>query len=82
MSLTATQLDVDRLQALAGVTMIPGIGSKRFVRDMQSVEVGAPLSEKQQQFITSLAWRYRRQMPASLVPAANPENQLEKARAV
>lgn len=70
---TASELDVDRLRALARVTMIPGIGSKRFVRDMQGVGVGAALSEKQRKYITSLAWRYRRQMPVSLAPPVKPE---------
>lgn len=76
MAFPATQLDVDRLRALASVSMIPGIGSKRFVREMQRVEVDAPLSDKQRQYITSLAWRYRRQMPRSLVPETNPDTEL------
>jgi hypothetical protein len=64
-----TEREVAVIEALASCTFVPGHPHKRFARDMgfvvkHSREVG--ITEKQAAYLTKLAWRYRRQMPANL----------------
>lgn len=60
-----------RMCALQGVSFLPGTAAKRFVRDV----CGRPatdVSERQRIYIEQLCHKFRRQLPASLVPAAPP----------
>ena len=58
-------------QALGRCSMLPGTSDKRFVKDMERRAYGlkpAELTERQAANLERLAWRFRRQMPSSLVP--------------
>lgn len=58
-------------QALARCTFLPGSAEKRFARDMDARSRMAeplPLTVRQAQYLDDLAYRFRRQMPADLVP--------------
>lgn len=57
-----------QLKALHGVTFLPGSWDKRFVRDMHQRDP-ATMTENQCNQVRRLARKYRRQMPAHLVPA-------------
>ncbi|MEX2155097.1 MAG: hypothetical protein WD825_17260 [Gemmatimonadaceae bacterium] len=61
-------------RALAGVTMIPGIPSKRFAGDIASeaASASAQISERQANALRSLVHRYRRQIPADVVALGQP----------
>ncbi len=61
-----------RRDALQNVTYPVGSRHKSFAA---SVRGKAPheLSPRQAEHIARLAWRYRRQMPAHLVPPGNPD---------
>jgi hypothetical protein len=70
-----TPVDISRICALAACTFPPGSYDKRFVRDLHSrmaSKDAVTLTEKQAAYVRILAWRYRRQMPAALVPATRP----------
>jgi hypothetical protein len=70
-----TPADRDLITALAVCSFPPGSYDKRFVRDLHSrmaSKDAGPLTEKQSAYLRILAWRYRRQMPAALVPATKP----------
>lgn len=70
-----TELQRLRAHALAQCTMCPGSWEKRFARDMASIATAnpsQPLTPKQVEWISKLSWRFRRQMPAHLVPAQDP----------
>ena len=71
------------LAALGRVTVAVGSGHRRFVVDMQRrvAGIGPPLTERQEQHVLRLAWRYRRQMPAHMVLATNPDDPLATSRA-
>jgi hypothetical protein len=56
-------------QALALCTFLTASDDKRFARDMANRSPDLALSERQALHLERLAWRYRRQMPADLVPA-------------
>ena len=63
-------------QALERCTFLPGSPEKRFARDMGSRSRTlhpAALTERQARHLARLAWRFRRQMPHTLVPAEKPE---------
>lgn len=65
-----------RIAALRGVTMLPGIPEKRFVRDMAArVDAGndAPLTAKQDTWLSDLCWKYRKQIRGQQPPEAWPE---------
>jgi hypothetical protein len=65
--------------------MLPGIASKRFVRDMAdraALTDPAPLSPKQAAYLEQLAWSFRRQMPAWLVPPTKPQKDAPMTDAV
>jgi hypothetical protein len=58
-------------QALERCTFLPGSPEKRFARDMGSRSrlLNPPaLTLRQTVYLDDLAWRFRRQMPAALVP--------------
>lgn len=60
----------DRARWLATLNYLPGSWDKRFARDVAAyVAAGRPLSEKQVANVERLAWKYRRQLPARLIPA-------------
>ena len=68
--------------ALSRCSFVPGIGTKRFARDMasraQAEESGRienrPLSEKQGKYLREAVWRYRRQIPDGIVYLASRED--------
>ncbi|WP_454919258.1 hypothetical protein [Xanthobacter sediminis] len=62
-----------RVEALSGVSYPLGSRHKSFARAIQQVAPGA-LTERQQAHVARLCWRYRRQIPAHLVPPANPDS--------
>lgn len=66
-----THRDVEVLQALARCTFLPGSAHKRFVRDVAASDP-TKLTWRQWAYVRRLAWRYRRQMPARLVPRDPP----------
>jgi hypothetical protein len=58
-----------RAKALASLSYLPGTWDKRFTRDVAAiVAAGRELTEKQAQNVERLAWKYRRQLPARLIP--------------
>jgi hypothetical protein len=63
----------DRAMALGHLNYLPGSWDKRFARAVASAAAaGTPLSEKQAANVERLAWKYRRQLPARLVPPCAP----------
>jgi hypothetical protein len=71
------------VRALQHVSILPGHPHKGFIRRVagQIEQSGQPLSARQEQHVLRLAWRYRRQMPAHLVPGINPDDPLSGERA-
>ena len=64
-----TDLIPERIRVLATLSYLPGSWDKRFVRDVNAiVAAGESLSPKQRENVDRLARKYRRQMPARLVP--------------
>lgn len=64
-------LVLDRIAALQGVTFLPGSPHKRFARDIGQTDP-RNFTPAQVRHVAHLAWRYRRQMPAHLVPPTDP----------
>lgn len=62
----------ERRDALARVSFPLGARHKSFARSVAG-KLPHELSPAQRAHITRLAWRYRRQMPAHLVPPGNPD---------
>lgn len=61
--------------ALGQCSFLPASAQKRFCRDLAYVAEHSPdkeLSPRQAHYMQIMAWRYRRQMPAHLVPAEKP----------
>lgn len=71
------ELARQRLRALKNATFQPGTNWKRFVRDTPA---DADLTERQVAYIAILAWKFRRQIPAALVPHGKPANLPPKER--
>ncbi len=74
----ASELEKQRIRALARATLPLGSAHKRFARDLASAleaseRRGEPalLTEPQAIHLARLAWRYRRQLPG-LAPMMNP----------
>ena len=68
-----SDLTADRARALAGVSYLPGSWDKRFARDVAAIAAaGGTLTDKQAANVDRLAWKYRRQLPARLVPERLP----------
>lgn len=60
-------------KALGLVTMCPGIGTKRFAKDMAwraEHLPEPPLTERQQVYLATAVIRFRRQIPAEVVSIA------------
>lgn len=72
------------VEALNRVTYVPGSPHKRFARQIldQLNHAATPITDRQEQHILRCAWRYRRQMPAHLVPKTNPDDPLSPERAM
>ena len=71
-----TDLQKLRAQALAACKLPAEGQHKRFIRDMADTakyRPEHPLSAAQAGHIVRLSWRYRKQMPAHLVPAQDPD---------
>lgn len=49
------------LKALRGCTFLPGSYTKRFVRDMSSLEKETPLTVKQAAYLEKIFFQYRKQ---------------------
>lgn len=79
--MTPRQLEI--IAALDRVTFPPATSQKRFARDMVALARAKPdhvLTEKQADYLTKLAWRFRRQMPAHLAyPELDDERPLVSA---
>lgn len=61
--------DIERA-AVAGLwrcTFLPGTWDKRFSRALAKRDASKPLSEKQQEWLWKLVWKYRRQIPEQRV---------------
>lgn len=64
-----TERELAIVTAFKDVTFALGTSQKRFAQNMMFLAEHSPnkdLSEKQRRYLTILAWRYRRQMPATL----------------
>ncbi len=70
-----TEAQITLAKALGSCRFLPASADKRFVRDMEA-RAGAQkpeaLTEKQAAYLHGLSWKYRRQLPAALVPAVKP----------
>lgn len=67
------RLDAMR-RALAGCTFLPGSPHKRFARDLvHALEI----TEAQERHLVRLCWRYRRQLPADIVPSKDAVEALD-----
>jgi hypothetical protein len=63
-------------EALSRCSFLPGSHDKRFARDMGASARQTPtpdLTERQATHLDRLAFKYRRQMPAHLVPSEKPQ---------
>jgi hypothetical protein len=70
-----TDREVAQAIALGRCNFLPAAAEKRFARAMAeraAVSPAAPLSPLQAKYLGDLSWRFRRQMPADLVPAVKP----------
>lgn len=70
-----TMLARNRIAALASCRFLPGSAQKRFVRSMAAALSANPHLEptpRQQAYLEDLAWHFRRQIPADLVPITKP----------
>jgi hypothetical protein len=68
-----TGLERDTALALSNCTFLPASHDKRFARDIAHLATaGLDLSERQSAHLFRLAGKYRRQMPAGLVPVERP----------
>lgn len=69
--------EIELAKALGNCSYLPGTSQKRFARDILFLAEHSPdreLSDRQRHYMQLMAWRYRRQMPRHLVPAAKPED--------
>lgn len=68
-----TPAQISMATALARVTFPPGVGTKRFARDMADLATQKPdqvLTLRQAQYLAEAVIRYRRQIPAEVVALA------------
>lgn len=71
--MTHDEITVARAIAPSRVTYAPGIGTKRFARDMQFLADHSPereLTPKQHKYLVDVAVRFRRQIPREVVALA------------
>lgn len=67
----------DRMRlALGQCTFLPGSSHKRFARQVSQMYLDK-ITEKQWRHVIRLAWRYRRQMPAELIPSKDAVEALD-----
>lgn len=67
-------------RALERCTFFPGIGTKRFARDMALAAAQpepGPLTPAQRRYLLTAVVRYRRQIPADIVKLAEAELQAD-----
>lgn len=68
---------IDRMRkALVECTFLPGSSHKRFARQLSQMYLDK-ITPKQERHLIRLAWRYRRQMPAGLVPSKDAVQALD-----
>jgi len=70
-----TPREIETAKALGNCTMVPGTKTKSFARAMAEMADRKPdkeLTPLQARYMLDLSWRFRRQMPAHLVPAEKP----------
>jgi hypothetical protein len=70
-----TPEQVELAEALGRVTFPPGTAAKRVAHQMAFYAERCPereISERQHGYMIRLAWTFRRQMPAHLVPPEKP----------
>ena len=68
-----TPAQISMATALARVTFPPGVGTKRFARDMADLATQKPdqvLTLRQAQYLAEACVRYRRQLPREVVALA------------
>lgn len=69
-----TEIEQELLGHLIYVSMLRGLPAKRFIRDMHAAWIGLDkdfhMTERQLAYMARIAWRHRRQLPASLVAVA------------
>jgi hypothetical protein len=61
--------------ALGQCSYPPATANKRFARNMAFLAKNSPekeLSDRQRHYMQQMAWTYRRQIPAHLVPVSKP----------
>ncbi len=69
----ATDVEKERVAALVKCSLPPVSMTKRFARDVAfQVANTGEISEKQAAYLAVSAYRFRRQMPAHLVPESPP----------
>ena len=69
--------------ALGRCSYPPATANKRFAGNMAFLAKNSPgkeLSERQRHYMQQMAWRYRRQLPAHLVPLNKPGDLPPKER--
>jgi hypothetical protein len=69
-----TPLEKERALALSGCRFTPASFDKRFARNMGGMVKagGEQITEAEAACLERKCWRYRRQLPANLVPASQP----------
>ena len=72
-----TPHEIELAKALGGCSFCPATSQKRFARDIAFLAVNDPareISDRQRYYLEIMAWRFRRQLPARLVPENKPPN--------
>ena len=72
-----TPFEIQLATVLANCSFPPGSSQKRFCRNMGDIARLSPdkeLSLRQRHYMELMAWRFRRQLPADVVPHAKPLN--------
>lgn len=68
-AMTPPRNTFDRMRAALGqCTFLPASSDKRFARSVATMPADK-ITERQKRHVIRLAWKYRRQMPADLVPS-------------
>lgn len=67
-----TDAQAQLIQALARCSMLPGTFDKRFTHDLAEKPRGYALSDRQDEFVRRLAYKYRKQLAAQNPNLATP----------
>jgi hypothetical protein len=70
-----TEFEMRLAKSLANCSFLPGSSHKRFCRNMADIARLSPekeLSLRQRHYMELMAWRYRRQLPADVIPHNKP----------